>query len=158
MADPPERENGGRVKVRILIPFILVLVAVVGAFATGAYLLERRSWERSLESGRQAVNELMRQEMINDTAMMRAILDVITRDPEMQAAFISRDRPGLLERITPLFDELRQQNRISHLYFNLPDRTTFLRAHQPDAAGDVIDRITAREAEWTGRTSSGLEL
>ena len=49
-------------------------------------------------------------------------------------------------------------HQISHLYFTGKDRINFLRVHNRDQHGDLINRYTTLQAEKTGRLFSGLEI
>lgn len=93
-----------------------------------------------------------------NTDKLSATLTVIARDEALRRAMIAGDRQALLQRATPVFESLHNKSGITHLYFHRPDRAVFLRVHQPDRYGDVIDRFTAKQAEATGNLASGLEL
>jgi HAMP domain-containing protein len=58
----------------------------------------------------------------------------------------------------PIFHELKADHGITHWYFHLPDRTCFLRVHEPEQHGDRVDRATLAKAEATGGESAGKEL
>jgi signal transduction histidine kinase len=105
-----------------------------------------------------AVERLFRQGLEKDAFMMQAALAALSRDEGIKKDFLQGDREALLKRAWPAFDELRQSNRITHLYFTGPDRVNFLRVHQPNRYGDVIDRITTLRAAEVREPARGIEL
>ncbi|WP_321396002.1 ATP-binding protein [Emcibacter sp.] len=76
----------------------------------------------------------------------------------LKGAFLARDRSRLYQLARPLLEQLETDYQISHLYFTGPDRTNFLRVHNPEQYGDVIDRYTTRQAEQSGKLFGGLEI
>ena len=67
----PYRDHGSdRVRARILYPFAMVLLFVVGAFLVAAYLFEGREHEKNLTESAASVERLFRQGLENDSAMM----------------------------------------------------------------------------------------
>jgi hypothetical protein len=158
MSEQYHGHAGDRVRARILYPFALVILFVVGAFLVAAYLFENREHERNLTESAAAVERLFRQGLENDSAMMQAALSVIARDDSMKKAFIDRDRESLLKLAWPLFNNLRTHNRVTHFYFTDPNRVNFLRVHKPDEYGDTIDRITTLRAAEVKVPARGIEL
>ncbi len=153
-----QRHKSDRVRARILLPFTLVILSVITAFVVAAYIHEDRDHERDLSETVAAVERLFRQGLEKDASMMQAVLTMLSRDEEMKNNFLEGNRETLLKRAWPAFDELRQSNRITHLYFTGPNRVNFLRVHQPNRYGDVIDRITTLRAAEVQEATRGIEL
>jgi signal transduction histidine kinase len=147
-----------RVKGPILIPFSAVLLVMVGALLLTAYLYEEQARQHDLASNVRAVERLFRLQIETQAAKLHATLCPISRDVAIKAAFESGSRDLLLTEIAPLFERLRTQHRITHLYLTDPGRRVVLRAHQPDLHGDVVARATALQAQQTGRETEGIEL
>ena len=147
-----------RVRARILLPFTLVILSVITAFVVTAYIYEGRDHEKDLSERVAAVERLFRQGLEKDASMMQAALATLSRDEGMKKNFLEGDRKALLKRAWPVFDELRQSNRITHLYFTGTNRVNFLRVHQPNRYGDVIDRITTLRAAEVRDAARGIEL
>jgi len=153
----PWRERD-RIKARILVPFSLLLIFVVGGFLTTAYFSEQRDHENQLSESIKAVERLFLQRLENDSSLLQATMASIVDNGDLQEAFVKRDRDDLLRRAKPLFETLRRDHRITHFYFSGVDKVNFLRVHQPDRHGDVIDRITMLRAVYSGETARGIEL
>jgi diguanylate cyclase (GGDEF)-like protein len=90
--------------------------------------------------------------------MLRAQMDHIARDPGLLEAWHARNLEALAARARPVFAELKRACKITHVYFHSPDRTCFLRAHQPERRGDLIDRRTMLIAADTGEEAWGSEI
>ncbi len=89
---------------------------------------------------------------------MAMVLRAIASDESMRRALMEGDREDLLRYGLPMYQEQHDTFGVTHFYFLDRNRVCLLRLHSPEKFGDTIDRFTAREAERTGRTASGLEL
>ena len=147
-----------RVKGPILVPFTLVLLLALGALLSIAYRYEAHARAHDLANSVRAVERLFRLQLDNDAAKLHATLCPISRDAALKAAFLAGDLGALQAQITPLFERLHGQHRVTHFYVLDTARRVVLRAHQPDMSGDAIDRATARLAQESGRETQGLEL
>jgi signal transduction histidine kinase len=147
-----------RVKGPILIPFAVVLLVMVGALLATAYLYEEQARQHDLANSVRAVERLFQLLIESQAAKLHATLCPISRDAAIKAAFIGGDRDALLAEVAPLFERLRTQHHITHLYLTDPSRRVVLRAHQPDLRGDVVARATALQAQASGHETQGIEL
>jgi len=147
-----------RVKAAFIWPFAIVLIFILGAFVATAYYLEVRVRDRALSERVAAVGKLVDQKLGKDTNLMQAVLRTMMGNPAIETAFANRDRVALMREAGPLFETLRADHRITHLYFNGPDLVNVLRAHSQQEYGDVIDRATTTQARDQGVAVHGLEL
>jgi PAS domain S-box-containing protein len=147
-----------RVRLLVLIPLTLLIVALTAAIALVVVAHTRARVREESDEAIARVSTAFDIALQEDANMLSATLEAISRDGELQAAFQSRDRQELLALAEPLYRELNGEYHISHFYFLTPDRTCFLRVHQPEQWGDAIDRFTALQAEETQQTGKGVEL
>ena len=147
-----------RIKTRILVPFAVGLALLLGIFIWNTYRQGKRRNHEDLEKYLDTAQSLLASFLEKDAAMMDATLDVVMKDERLRAAFEREDVEALLSRVGPLFEELRDEHRVTHFYFTGPDRVNLLRVHQPDQGGDTIVRFTTLEAERTGKPARGIEL
>jgi hypothetical protein len=91
---------------------------------------------------------------------MGALLDRLTQDNGLRAAFLARDRARLLDLARPQFKAMKERYDITHFYFLDPPPASdcFLRVHQPGDFGDLIGRRTYRQAVESGLGGEGKEL
>ena len=89
-----------------------------------------------------------------------ALASTIADRPDVQNLLITRDRQALLEDLTPIFNELKGQYGIVHLFIHLPNGYVFLRVHDPTNFGDSISayRQTNIAALKNHSTEAGVEL
>jgi signal transduction histidine kinase len=139
-------------------PFALVLAFILVAFVTTAYFLQVRVRDRALIDRVAAVAKLVNQKLEKDTNMMRAVLYTMQGIPAIAQAFAAQDRSALLHEAGPLFETLRSEHRITHLYFNNSELINMVRMHSPGEFGDEILRTTTVQARSQNRTMHGLEL
>ncbi|MCF8159710.1 MAG: histidine kinase [Polaromonas sp.] len=147
-----------RVKASFMWPFALVLTFILAAFVTTAYFLQVRVRDRALIDRVAAVAKLMDQKLEKDTNMIRAVLHTMQGIPAIAQAFADQDRSALLREAGPLFETLRSEHRITHLYFNNQAMRNLVRLHSPEEYGDEILRATTVQARSQNKTIHGLEL
>lgn len=135
-----------------------MLVFILGAFAATAYFLELRVRDQALTNRVTAVAKLLEQKLDKDANLMQAVLRTVMSNSAVENAFAKMDRATLEQEVAPLFEGLRADHRITHLYFNDANLVNVLRLHSPDEFGDVIDRATTLQAQKSGKAVHGLEL
>jgi signal transduction histidine kinase len=147
-----------RVKWPILVPFTLILLLVIGAVMTAAFLFEERTLEREMVASTRAAERMFALQVDNHAMKLHAALCPISLDGSLKAAFEQRDREALRTHVEPLFDQLRERHGVTHFYLSDPDRRVFFRAHDPGFHGDEIERATTLQAQQHGRDTQGVEL
>ncbi|MDZ4178247.1 MAG: cache domain-containing protein [Coriobacteriia bacterium] len=95
-----------------------------------------------------------------DIEKLAAANDVLRSRSDLRDAFAARDRDLLYELSLPIFEELRENYAITHLYFELPEpeSTVFLRTHNLDKRDDVNKRDTYALAVETKSYGVGKDL
>ncbi|MBV5263882.1 ATP-binding protein [Pinisolibacter aquiterrae] len=151
IAAPPVRRH-------ILARLAGLIGFVVVAFVMTVWVIERRTRDDEFSAAVHSVETLLAQKIDTSIGLMRATVAGLGTSEEIARAFRARDRAKLRTLAAPLFETLHRDHRITHLYFTGLDRVNFLRLHEPESHGDVIDRFTMKAAAETGRPSSGIEL
>jgi signal transduction histidine kinase len=147
-----------RVKARFIAPLALVLVFIMGVFATAALWVEADIRDQDIAERTAAVEKLFLQKLDKDTNLMIATMRAMMTNPSIERAFRDLDRPALAQQLGPLFANLRDKHHITHLYFTGPDLINLYRFHSPDEFGDEIDRLTTIKAKDSQDAVHGLEL
>jgi signal transduction histidine kinase len=160
--DTPHRQpwgfRGKRVRGPILVTFTLLMAFVIGSFLGAAYLVEARSQRRAAVESSETFRQLFELMLDREADTMHGTLDALTRNTQVRDAFLAGRRDELYRLVLPLFDDLRDERRITHLSFLEPDQKAFLRVHDPANHGDRVDLFTVHRAGVSGSTTSGLEL
>ncbi len=87
-----------------------------------------------------------------------SLATVIAGNPEVQRLLAERDRSGLIQLLSPVFEKLKTRYGILQFHFHIPPGKSFLRLHLPDLPGEMIAyRATVMEAMKTGKSVGGLE-
>ncbi len=144
-------------RTKVLPPLVICILLLLLSFVYTVNRMHETRLVELREATAQRAGALVRSELLDYSALMDAALHAIAMDEPLRAAMSSRDRVALLARATPLFEKLHAQHRVDHFYFHAPDRTTFLRVHEPDHFGDVTNRFTLKDAQEQGRASTGIE-
>lgn len=146
------------IKAAFLRAFGLALLVIMGVFATAIYMAEAKVRDRDLAERAPAVAALFAVKLGKDSALMHAVGHAMMGNAAIAQAFRERNRQALEDQGRELFEILRTDHRITHLYFDLPDRVNLYRFHSPDRHGDKIDRATMLQAHSRSEPVNGLEL
>lgn len=92
------------------------------------------------------------------TVGLSSALQPIVADQSVKNDLKEGNREHLLSQWESVFAQMKKENKITHFYFLDSKRVCLLRVHKPEKYGDLINRFTAQEAEWTRKTSSGIEI
>jgi signal transduction histidine kinase len=147
-----------RVKARFIAPLALVLIFIMGVFAAAILLVETHVRDQDIAERTAAVEKLFVQKLNKDTNLMTATMRAMMTNQAIERAFQRRDRQALSRQVGSLFASLRDNHRITHLYFTGPDLINLYRFHSPDEFGDEIDRVTAIKSKERLDAAHGLEL
>jgi signal transduction histidine kinase len=93
-----------------------------------------------------------------DTKILFSTLEVIIQDPGMKAVYLKNNREKLYDYGQPLFQRLRDKYGITHFYFIRPNGHVFLRMHNRDIHGDLVERYSFQKSRDTGGPSWEIEL
>jgi signal transduction histidine kinase len=154
----PAQNAEESVRGQILVPFTVLLSAVVASFLSAAYIREDRSQQAAMNASTEAVRQFLALEMEKGAAMMHSVMESLTQDQDTRRLLEAHDRVGLLAKIGPFFRHMRATQGITHLYFDTADRVNLLRVHDPALAGDTINRVTTLQALNGEEGSWGLEI
>ncbi len=144
-------------KSSILLPLVLVLVILMSGFIFSFTDQEKEYTMKTVGEQFLAAKRALSTAVKVDTEKLSAALEIIDGNPKLKRAMMAGDRDALLKQSALLFNTLREKYGITHFYFHRPDRVNFLRVHQPGRYGDSINRVSALQAEATGKLASALE-
>ena len=143
---------------RMMPPLAVILTALV---CCTAFLLWKQS-SVNINNRQVRLQHLIETELLENSQNrafgMKVALKSIAADTRVGKAIRERAANNLLTSWQPIFESMRREDKITHMYFLDSKRVCLLRVHNPDTQGDVINRFTALEAERTGKTASGIEL
>nr|CRH05207.1 Putative Histidine kinase with Response regulator reciever domain [Candidatus Magnetococcus massalia] len=94
----------------------------------------------------------------HEAKQLRALSRRIMFSHEILQSFMAKERSKLLQLTQEIYNEIEQQFQVTHLYFHDLKGRNFLRVHTPPRHGDLIKRITMRQAMQRGKPSWGVEL
>jgi len=146
------------VKLPVLRPIVLVILILLAVFTGCIYWLQERRIDTRVRDQVGRAKLLLRECRVDDARLLRGVVGSLLRDRELQRRWLARDRAALLDYTKPLFDEWKSQCQITHFYFHDLDRVCFLRVHDPNWHGDLIQRTTLNRAVRGGDASWGIEL
>ena len=134
---------------------MLMVITVCGIVI---YQQEERHLRDELDRQLSEARAIYSDELASQNEKLKIALDVLARDRVLRSAMAESDRDTLLKYARPIFEQLRHEYQISYFYFHSPDLINLLRVHQPGRYGDPIKRVTARSAQSSLDTATGIEL
>ena len=151
-------DSNDKIRSRILIPIIISFVLLLLAFALGMFLFQTRVNDIQAKQRMESLGLLFSQSVSNDILLLSSMIDFLQQDQTLASYWEKRDREGLLRHVRPIFKNLKSRYRVTHFYFIDPHGVCELRVHKPESFGDVIDRVTFKQAKESGQTAAGIEL
>lgn len=139
-------------------PLAVVLIFIMSVFAVAILRIEVHIRNQDSDERTAAVAKLFAQKLDKDSNLMIATMRAMMTNRAIEQAFRARDRAALARQGSALFASLRDNHRITHLYFTGPDLINLYRFHIPDEFGDEINRVTTIQAKQRQDAAYGLEL
>jgi len=146
----------------ILRRLMTILYSMALIFSVGFGIVLLQQYQHHLHDMFQS----QREEVVNDfkgmldqqVSGMTMALQPIAANSDVKKALREGDANRLLADWQSVFVEMKTKSRLTHFYFFDKNRVCLLRVHNPAKRGDLINRFTALEAEWTRKTASGIEI
>ena len=158
MSENRDRESLDRIRVRVFLPCTMGLTVLFLALGIVACNVQWQHTAADLDNAFMWAHQQYNLELERDADTLAGLIGVLEENRQLQAAWLAQDREQLLRSAQSTFEGLRRKHRVTHFYFHQPDRTCFLRVHNPPRHGDVITRFTMAEAVKSGGPSHGIEL
>ncbi|HFC54165.1 MAG TPA: EAL domain-containing protein [Gammaproteobacteria bacterium] len=147
-----------RLKLPIILPFILGGTVLFAMFLYGAYREQNNHIDRQLSDNLRVIEQLYRELLQEQTKQLESALELIASDGQIMRALRRRDRRALLKYTAPLFERLQSRSQITHLAFHDARRRNLLRMHEPGRFGDEVTTLNVLDAMESGDVASGVEL
>jgi hypothetical protein len=147
-----------QIKLKILLPSILIFLIGLFLAAISAYYVQNKHLDQSVSTSIASVDRLYKANIEYDIQKMEGALLYIKDNKEIQSAWENKDRALLFALCRNNFSSLQQNLRITHLYFIDLNKKVFLRVHNPEKHGDILNRATITEALSTQNRSVGVEF
>ena len=154
-----KRVNTGSVKFRlwVIAPVgLVILVALIFSSLNNYRQFEGES-QRYLRITMEQTRSSLNRNVAYEVQILKSQIEYISENKMLMNAWENRDFYTLKKLAVPLYEKLKNEYEITHLYFISPDNVCFLRAHQPERKGDLINRSTLLTAKQTGMSSWGIE-
>lgn len=150
--------NREHLRRRILAPLGVGLAVLVATCVFSIQQTQKQQIRDNIDSRLSGVQDLMASEFKSVAEQFGTLVDLMTADLGLKAAWKAGDRQALLKVAAPMLQDLKSQERLTHFYFIDTNGVCFLRVHDPDNYGDTISRFTLVQTAQTGEPTHGLEL
>jgi len=154
---PAKRDNKA-IKLPILAPLFVAITVLLAIFTLAIYRLQQQHISDDAQTRLDSVSRYFNQYLASDARLIGETTHFVKDNPDIQNAWLAKDRNTLLTLTAPIFEKLRLDYRITHLYFIDTNSTCFLRVHNPPRFGDSITRFTLNSAADTAKPYWGIEL
>ncbi|MCP4160371.1 MAG: response regulator [Deltaproteobacteria bacterium] len=142
-----------------LLPSLMIMMAIM---FVGAGLLLFFEYKTNLTNRTELVCKEVENNLKTSLKMqaraLASVLKPLAMEPRLINELRNRNGDKILADWKKLFNLLNKENGITHFYGFDSNRRCLIRIHNPEWKGDTINRLTALEAERTGKLSWGIEL
>ncbi|MFK5892761.1 MAG: diguanylate cyclase [Pseudomonadota bacterium] len=142
----------------MLIPVSLIFLIMTLVVVVGAFLLQYKNLKDNFIETIGFADRIFKDEIAHDVQIMNVALLFLKQNKKIQKAWLDRDKEKLFKLSQQQFDSLKQEQKITHLYFTDLTGKVFLRVHNRLKAGDILKRYTTTEAIRTQKISVGMEF
>jgi len=142
----------------ILAPLFVAITVLLAIFTLAIYRLQQQHISDDVRMRLDSSDSYFNKLLFADARLIGEITHFVKDNPDIQNAWLAKDRNTLLTLTAPIFEKLRQDYRITHLYFIDTNSTCFLRVHNPPRFGDHIERFTLKSTADTAKPYWGIEL
>ena len=143
---------------RLFVPVIVGFLILTATIAASFHWYQSHHLEKAVADRLETVAKVFRNQQNRDAELISTLIEALEKDARLRQAYLAGDREQLLRVASPMFEELRANHRVTHFYFHDPRQVCFLRVHEPNRHGDVVQRITMVTSAETGKVSRGIEL
>lgn len=144
--------------VKIILPLLigLILISVISVFSL--YLLLENNIKRQSFQSFKNVTSSLNQVIQQDTDLMVGLINQLQKDTQTIDLYKKRNKEWLFMYLHQTFSEYKARYDITHFYIHDLDRINFVRIHDFNKNGDMINRNTLRNAQNTLTVASGIEF
>jgi GAF domain-containing protein/HAMP domain-containing protein len=147
-----------KVPYKLISTVVIILVVIAGFQILYSNSATKQNLERESEDVLISYYKAYQTKVSTESMAAETLALSIAERADVQELYLSGDREGLYNLLSPLFAQWKDR-RIVHLYIENPDGTVFLRVHTPEKFGDDITyRGTANTALKEKRVTSGIEI
>lgn len=146
------------IRVILMIPLSLTILILLATSIIALHQLHNHHINLESQKSANQTSHLLKNQLKEDAELLKIIIKLIQNNVNLQNAWLARDRQSLFDYASPIFENIRSRNNVTHFYFHGLDRINFLRVHKPQLYGDLIDRFTMNQAADSGKSSWGIEL
>ena len=146
------------IKQKLILAIGACMLALAGITAVLVGVASDRAIRYSAEEALEAASSGLGAMERADVERLDAALRALASHPGLVEAFRARDRERLLAVAAPILRGLEQTHGVTHLNVYLPDRSSFVRVHQPAVLGEPVALATLASAAETGAAAAGKEL
>lgn len=154
----PGKKDDEAIKLPILVPLFVAIAVLLVIFTLAIYHLQQQNIRDDVRMRLDSTRRYFDKLLATDARFIGETTHFVKDNPDIQNAWLARDRDKLLGLSAPIFEKLHHDYKITHLYFIDTNDTCFLRVHNPPRFGDRIERFTLDSAARTTEPSWGIEL
>jgi methyl-accepting chemotaxis protein len=142
-----------------IITLTLTIIVFLIIFLFGTNLIGQRNTLNLTEDRSATIQNKTFWKLVDkDAKAMEKIIQVLLTDSSLIDTFLSKDREKLYQEISPVFQKIKSEFGITHLYFIDPNGSVFLRAHKKESFGDNLTRATYLQAKESKKIGKGIEM
>jgi diguanylate cyclase (GGDEF)-like protein len=159
---PPDKEMAiiktAQLRWLFIGPAIVLIFIMIGTLIASVYRQTNDEISRQVQMLRASASEAYQIDLEYLTGKLAGISGTLTQNWQIRKALADNNRTELSKLVEPIFPALQKEYAITQLYFIGADQTVLLRANDPGRFGDVINHITALNAQRTRAPTHGVEL
>jgi signal transduction histidine kinase len=147
-----------KIRLRILVPLGLTILTLLIVSILCIYRLQEQWIEESTKMRLSAVQKAFELKLKKNAELFNGLIDLLEQVQRLQAAWLAKDRDGLLRLCTPFLKDIFTDHRVSHFCFHSLEEVCFLCVHDFPRRDDNTERYILNQAKREGQPACGIEL
>ncbi len=146
------------VRRRLILPLGMVISLVVAFLGILVWQQNQQREKEDIIHTESEVSLAYQKSLDISKDALSIVLEALSHNSFIMDALRNHDKERLYSLSSSLYKGLKSYYGVTHLDFIDPKGIRILNVQNPDGSGDRIEHFTIREAERTGKVSSGIEL
>ncbi len=117
-----------------ILTFALAIITSISIACV--YWIQQRHIKEAITTTISNTDELFKHELAEEAQMLNVMIDYLQQDKNLTQAWLAGDRDRVFEYASRKFHTINPGRKVTHFYFIEPDKTCFLRVHDPQRYGD----------------------
>ena len=143
---------------KLVLPLVIGLLLIAIISISSNYIFIKENISKSAEKSFFDISKTLEHIIKKETGLMEGLIEELKKDPKSINLYKNNQKEWLFMYLHQTYLKLFHNYDLTHFYVHLPNKQNYIRVHNKDKNGDMINRTTLNNAYNTLLLSSGVEF